>query len=289
MDLPEPDLLVDVGGGRRIAVDDRGDPDGVPVLYLHGTPDSRLARHPDDRLAVDAGVRLLAVDRPGIGASDADPSATPESVADDLAAVLDRLDVETAGVLAWSAGSIAALALAGGHAERVRSLTLVAPLVPADAYGDSGVLEGADDSRRLFASLLDQMTPDELGTELGMWLVPPDVDDATARAMLEHSLEAVADCTGAADQLVLGLRASVTAGLGGVERDIAAQATPLAALLDQIGPTVRIHVGDADAVAPPSMSRWLAARLGAEFVIHPGAGHALAITAWATFLDDARR
>lgn len=289
MDLPEPDLLVDVGGGRRIALDDRGDPDGSPVLFLHGTPDSRLARHPDDRLAADAGVRLIAVDRPGIGASDPDPTATPTSVADDLDAVLDGLGIERAGVLAWSAGSIAALAFAGRHPGRVRSLTLVAPLVPADAYGSPGVLDGADDSRRLFASLLDEMGPDELGVELAMWLVPPAVDEATARAMLEASLGAVASEPGAGDQLVHGLRASVATGLGGVERDIAAQATPLGAVLDAIGTPIRIHVGDTDPVAPPAMSRWLATRLAGEIEIHARAGHALAITAWARFLVDAGR
>ena len=35
-------------GERTLTLDDVGDPEGVPVLYLHGTPDSRLSRHPDD-------------------------------------------------------------------------------------------------------------------------------------------------------------------------------------------------------------------------------------------------
>jgi len=52
-----------------VAVDDVGDPAGAPVLYLHGTPDSRLSRHPDDGLAAAAGARLLALDRPGYGAT----------------------------------------------------------------------------------------------------------------------------------------------------------------------------------------------------------------------------
>ena len=43
---------VPVGEHRALAVDDVGDPGGTPVLYLHGTPDSRLSRHPDDGLVV---------------------------------------------------------------------------------------------------------------------------------------------------------------------------------------------------------------------------------------------
>src|SRR5687767_7492450 len=53
-----PTRTVALGGGRTLALDDVGDPAGAPVLYLHGTPDSRLARHPDDDLAAAAGVRL---------------------------------------------------------------------------------------------------------------------------------------------------------------------------------------------------------------------------------------
>ena len=42
---------------------------GPTVVFHHGTGDSRLARHPDESLTADAGVRLLTVDRPGVGAS----------------------------------------------------------------------------------------------------------------------------------------------------------------------------------------------------------------------------
>ncbi len=281
--LPEPDHRIEVAPGRHLAVDDRGDPAGRPLVYLHGTPDSRLARHPDDDVARAAGVRLLAPDRPGIGASDPDPATTPASVADDVVAVLDALGIEGAGVLTWSAGSITGLALAGRHPDRVEHLTLAAPLVPADAYDDPTVLDGAGDARRLFAEQLGSLEPGELGAELAMWLVPPEIDDPTAREMLATSLDAVGDIAGAAEQLVLGLRASVARGLGGVERDIAAQATPLAALLDRITCPVRIVAGEHDTTTPPAMARWLAARLDTEVELRRG-GHVVAITAWAELL-----
>lgn len=63
-----------VGHGRVMTLDDAGDPAGVPLLYLHGTPDSRLARPADDAVAARAGVRLLALDRPGYGGSDPLPA-----------------------------------------------------------------------------------------------------------------------------------------------------------------------------------------------------------------------
>ncbi|MDD9372374.1 MAG: hypothetical protein PV358_19790, partial [Acidimicrobiales bacterium] len=75
-------------GGRTLTLDDVGDPGGVPVVFLHGTPDSRLARHPDDGVAAACGVRLLAVDRPGYGGTSPTPGPWsdrwPEAVAADL-------------------------------------------------------------------------------------------------------------------------------------------------------------------------------------------------------------
>lgn len=285
--LPRPDLYVELPDGRRVGVDDRGHPDGAPVLFFHGTPDTRLARHPDDAIATEAGIRLIAVDRPGLGGSDVDPAASPISVADDHAHVIDHLGVEEVSALAWSAGSVAALAFAGRHRVRVRRITLVAPLVPADAYADPAVLDGADDNRRMFAGVLGTTSPDEAGRELAMWLVPPEVDEATARAMLTESLAAVAHIPGAGHALVSALVGTVAQGMTGLEREIAAQATPLGALLDAVPAVGSIHVGADDAVTPPAMSEWLAARLGLSLTVHEGAGHLLAISHWDALLRSA--
>ncbi|HSP05084.1 MAG TPA: alpha/beta hydrolase [Acidimicrobiales bacterium] len=285
--IPLPDRLVELPGGRRVALDDRGDDDGSPVLYCHGSPDSRFARHPDDSLAAIARVRLLAADRPGIGHSDVDPDATPTSVADDLAAVLDHLGIERVGVLSWSTGAIHALAFAGTHPDRCRRVVLAAPLVPADAYDDPTVLDGSDDARRLFADAHRGMDPGDVGAELAPWLVPPVIDDATAREMMAGSITALADIPGADDQLALAVRASVAAGMTGVERDIAAQATRLDALLDRITATASVHVGADDAVTPPAMARWIGRRLDVRPQVHDGIGHELAIRRWADLLQEA--
>lgn len=285
--LPEPDLYVEMPDGRRVAVDDRGDPDGRPVLFFHGTPDTRVARHPDDRIVADLGIRLVAVDRPGLGASDIDPDATPRTVADDHVRVLDHLGIERAGVFAWSAGTIAALAFAGWHPARTIRTTLIAPLIPADGYSHDGVLHGADDSRRLFAELLATTPPDEAGRELAAWLVPPEVDDTTARTMLAASIAAVRHVDGAGDALVAALIGSVHQGLRGLEREIAAQATILGSVLDEVASDGAIHVGARDPVTPPAMARWLGRRLGLPVTVHPDQGHLLAIDRWAELLADA--
>ena len=59
-------------GSRWLAVDERGRPDGRPVLFLHPAPGSRLL-DPDPWATEGARVRLITFDRPGYGGSSALP------------------------------------------------------------------------------------------------------------------------------------------------------------------------------------------------------------------------
>lgn len=60
--------------GRRLAYRDRGDPGATAVVSHHGTPGSRLDRHPDeDAILAELGVRMVTYDRPGYGESDPHP------------------------------------------------------------------------------------------------------------------------------------------------------------------------------------------------------------------------
>lgn len=223
MASPTPTRTVRLGDGRVMAVDDVGDPGGTPVLYLHGTPDSRLARHPDDGLATAAGVRLLAIDRPGYGGSSATAGLWsadwPVAVAADVARVLDELGVDRCAVLAWSGGALTGLALAGAAtttsagagasatgtadagiagdagtsprakaaplARRVAALGIVAGLVPRQAYDDTAV-RAAGENRLGVVELADAMPPGELGDEVAPLLAPFPCDVALAA---EHQAE----------------------------------------------------------------------------------------------------
>lgn len=60
---------ITTAGGRTLAYEVVGDPDGTPVFFQHGTGDSRLCKHPDDSVTAALGVRLVTADRPGVGGS----------------------------------------------------------------------------------------------------------------------------------------------------------------------------------------------------------------------------
>ncbi|MEQ1785888.1 MAG: alpha/beta fold hydrolase, partial [Acidimicrobiales bacterium] len=138
--------------GRTLAFDDVGDPEGTPALYLHGTPDSRLARPPDAATAA-SGVRLLAVDRPGAGHSDANSGADLRAVGHDLAALLDHVGLDRVLLIGWSAGGLDALAAATVLGDRVRGVGLVGSVPPVEAYDDAEVVAALGPGRRAFVEL----------------------------------------------------------------------------------------------------------------------------------------
>jgi len=123
---------VQLPDGRSLQYARYGDPDGRPVLFLHGTPGSRVLGGLFDGPARTAGVRLLAPDRPGYGGSDPDPSRTLADTATDVTAVLDDAGVDRAQVVGFSGGGAVALALAAGHPDRTRGVDLVATAVPPE-------------------------------------------------------------------------------------------------------------------------------------------------------------
>ncbi|HUZ70748.1 MAG TPA: hypothetical protein VMU65_13650 [Candidatus Saccharimonadales bacterium] len=65
--------VVDTSDGRRLAVEEDGDPEGIPVLVHNGTPNSRLLYKHHIADAVARGIRLISYDRPGYGGSSPAP------------------------------------------------------------------------------------------------------------------------------------------------------------------------------------------------------------------------
>ena len=109
MDLALPD-------GRNLAWAEYGDPDGTPVVFIDGTPGSRLA-HPDDEAL--AGIRLITFDRPGYGLSTPASRPTLLGVADAVGALTTSLDVTRFGVLGFSGGAPYAVACGARFPQRL--------------------------------------------------------------------------------------------------------------------------------------------------------------------------
>src|SRR3954451_22266208 len=124
--------VVQLHDGRQLAVSETGEPDGVPVLFFHGTPGSRRTGPTDPDLARRLGIRLLTVDRPGFGRSTRQPGRVVHDWSLDVEDLVDQLNCPTFGLAAWSGGAAFALAAAEVHGPRVWGVAIVAPLGPFD-------------------------------------------------------------------------------------------------------------------------------------------------------------
>ncbi|MGZ4243730.1 MAG: alpha/beta fold hydrolase [Solirubrobacteraceae bacterium] len=134
--------------GRTLAFCQWGDPDGAPVFSLHGTPGSRLSRHPDEEVYRRAGVRAITYDRAGYGLSTRLPGRSIAHAAADVATIADALGIDRFAVTGGSGGAPHALAcgaLLPGRVIRCASVVGPAPYGPGGLGRDDwlrGMVEG---------------------------------------------------------------------------------------------------------------------------------------------------
>ncbi len=127
---------VDLGDGVTIRVDDAGPGDGPAVMLVHGFPENWWEWHElIGPLAAD-GYRVLCPDLRGAGWSSAPRSRyLKDEMADDLAAVLDQLNVESVKLVAHDWGGPVAFILMLRHPAKVTGffgLNTSAPWVRRD-------------------------------------------------------------------------------------------------------------------------------------------------------------
>ncbi len=158
----------------------------------------------------DAGFRCIAYDRRGHGRSDVPASGYDmDTFADDLAAVIDTLDLHDVILVGHSAGGAEVVRYLGRHGTaRVRKAVLIAPVTPyllqtpdnpagaPQAYFDATLAQWAQDFPKwAYDNTAPFVTP---GTSPGMvaWLrdqliaTPVTVATATMRAVIAKDLRA---------------------------------------------------------------------------------------------------
>lgn len=119
-----------VAGGRRIGYAEFGDPGGVPVIAIHGTPGSRFMFALTDQAARARGLRIVAPERPGYGLSDYYRAASLTQLAADTEALANALGLDRFAVLGVSGGGPQALAAAAAMPDRTTLLALISPVGP---------------------------------------------------------------------------------------------------------------------------------------------------------------
>jgi len=261
--------------GRVYAYEQWGDPDGLPLFWIHGTPGGRLSRYPDVSLWERLRLRVITVDRPGYGLSAPLQGRAVSHVAADVASVADHLSIGRFAVHGGSGGGPHALAIAALLGDRVLACAAVCSAAPFEPAEVATMLEINQKSYRIMsehgragltqflAPWRERMMADPVGGLLAAvadapvqdheWLSRPDVQ-------LVHA-ESLTDALGP--------------GLDGwVDDGMSMEIEPWGFDLSAIACPTHFWHSDDDANCPLSATRRLVdAVQGARLTVWKGQGH----------------
>jgi len=262
--------------GRTLGYAEYGPVDGKPILWFHGTPGARRQIAPDARrLASRRKVRLIAVERPGIGDSTSHSYGSLADWAEDIRVFCDAKGISEFAVCGLSGGGPYALACAFYLQGRVVAATILGGVAPA--RGDDAVEGGVSTLtrrlspvarhlrvpvNRLMLRLIRRLEPhaDKAVALFARFMPPGDkvmFEDPELQAMLT-------------DDLLLGSRKQMQAMI----HDVVLFARDWGFPLGKIETPVYLLYGNADNIVPVEHGRHMAARIpNAVFREREGEGH----------------
>jgi pimeloyl-ACP methyl ester carboxylesterase len=137
---PRYEGRVSVRDGRVLGVAEFGPPHAEQnVVWFHGTPGARRQiPEAGRRIADQRGVRIIGIDRPGVGLSTAHLYDNLVDFTHDLEVALDKLGIDRFSTVGLSGGAPYALAAAHVLRERVPSVGILGGVVPSGGEEGAG-------------------------------------------------------------------------------------------------------------------------------------------------------
>ncbi len=263
-----------LGDGRRVHLRRYGDPQGRPVVMLHGTPGSSLLFTATDQPARELGLAVIAPDRWGYGSSDAPAAPTLEGYAADIADVMTALGYGAFAVSGFSGGGPYAAAVAAQLGTRVTAAALVSPVglvAESMAAGEVGVMH-----RFCFGPLARRPAAVARLFQSYRWAVTraPRVACGLVTAMAPRADKTImGDCQ--VSQRILGAFADGLAhSTQGPAIDLALFGAPWAFDPGRMTAPAKVWIGTQDTNVPIAAAHRLAAQVPhAELKVLEGEGH----------------
>jgi pimeloyl-ACP methyl ester carboxylesterase len=259
--IQEPKIF-QLPDGRRLSYDEHGPPNGQPVFYFHGAPSSRLDIQlmPPDWQEQD-DLRVIAVDRPGMGLSDFQSGRGFSHWPADVAAMADGLGLERFAVLGVSGGAGYAAVSARLIPERLAAVVIVSG---AGRMDWPEAMQGLPPANRLIWKLAARSNwlpalplalmrmmltrnPSQVHKQMAASLPPPDAALFSDPRLLDVFIASVLE--------------SMRQGSRGPVWDMCLYARPWDFRLEEIAFPITILHGEQDKNVPPAVARRLAASI----------------------------
>lgn len=122
------DRTLTLADGRTVKFAEYGHAPDAPVVWCHGGPGTRLEPAALEDEAIQEGLRIIAIDRPGYGGSTPNPGRDIASWVPDAIEVAERAGANRFLTLGVSTGGAYALALAAIAPERVSGVVMCCAL-----------------------------------------------------------------------------------------------------------------------------------------------------------------
>ena len=267
---PKLEGNIAVGEDRQIGFAEFGAPQGRAVFWLHGTPGARRQIPSEARVyAEDHNIRLIGIDRPGIGSSTPHLYQAIFSFADDVRTIADTLGVDKMAVVGLSGGGPYSLACAAALPERVVAAGVLGGVAPT--RGPDAISGGAMDLGMRAAPLLKLAgTPLRVGASLLIRAARPVASPALELYALlspeadRHVLARPEFKAMFLDDLLNGSRKQLAAPFN----DVILFARDWGFLLDEVKVPVRWWHGDHDHIIPFAHGEHVVSRLPNAELFH---------------------
>ncbi|MCC6924427.1 alpha/beta hydrolase [Novosphingobium sp.] len=258
--------------GRKVHFTDTGEPGWKPLLLIGGVGTS--GRAPElvaflDTMRRRLKVRIIAVERNGLGDTAFDPAWTFADYNSEVAQVMAHLGIDKFALAAISGGGAYAGHVVNAMPQRITSWHMLAAVSSAPGDTDRCKLEEA--------TFAQQLAP-QIAAPRVWWDMPKDGVSAHVRGFSDRT----------ADE---GARAFFIAGQKGDPRGVAREykrfCEPPADVAAFKAPAF-FYYGEADPAVPPAHGRYWAGKVAGKvtFRSYPGEGHDVQYRHWDQLLLD---
>ena len=270
--------LLQLPDGRNVAYNEYGASNGEPLFYFHGSPGSRIEAtlYMSEEMLQSLDVRLIAVDRPGMGLSDFQPRRSLLDIPNDILALADHLGIERFSILTYSLGGPYGFACAFAIPQRLHKVGIVSG---AALFTEAELMKNINEGTRRFLTLPREkplLSHLFIGITLGvMPRIAPNRFIAQANLLLPKPDRALLSTDPVLQKgFVNTVREATKQGTRGVFHESLLTVTDYGFRLQDIQTPIMLWHGEADKNIPVEMARFAAAAIPkCEAKFYPNEGH----------------